>query len=148
MTKILWSSQIVHVYDIFLKHHKKIVIDEKLSCSDRTAPSRTPTISPSSPLCALVQGSHRRLLPSLLNRPLNSARRLPRSPLKPVVRLAPLVIQPLIRIYRDPVVVTHSRWAAACPPLAKMASALIVWAGSSPTTVPLFFFFQNVYSFK
>jgi hypothetical protein len=45
----------------------------------------------------------------LLNRPLNSARRLPRSPLKPVARLAQLVIQPLIRIYRDTVVVTHSR---------------------------------------
>jgi hypothetical protein len=32
--KILWSSQIVHVYDVFLKYHEKIVIDQYISCSE------------------------------------------------------------------------------------------------------------------
>jgi hypothetical protein len=35
MTKILWVSQIVHVYDIFAKCHEKNIIGQKVSCSVR-----------------------------------------------------------------------------------------------------------------
>jgi hypothetical protein len=35
--KILLSSQILHVYDIFLKHHEKIIIDQQFSYSGSTS---------------------------------------------------------------------------------------------------------------